>query len=705
MAKKLYNSYVEEGSDILLPVLAEYVEKNMKAAYGSKWWDEILSIFYNKEPALPRYGTDEELIDSLDFARCIKVIQWRWDDAFVESFGTAKFKCRNYVHELLDVRNTKAHRGRKDIEQEDAERSLDTMYRLCMHIDEEAASQIKELYRVVRNGGDSMYTISGPTPIDVPTNTELADIPHDAVTSLKDLVGTEIVKKTTLTKKISLGGTEQAYPIYKIRLDYLFYNDQNDRVSTWISRYCAENGIDSLTKLSREEFNSVVENFVYESNPDSIKKTQKNIMRYGQREPGVTLVDGRIVDGNRRYTCLRRIDRESTDTEYFETVLIDVDAETDKKKIKMLELAIQHGEEKKVDYDLIDYAIGTYNDIVKTHLLSIEEYATSAEESVSEVQKRIDIARIIIEFMEYIKLPGRYYIAREYQVYSVFDEMLPILGKLSEEEKKQLKVIVFNNVLLQANKDQRKFIRDLKGLINSNAYGDYFEDQLKINELIHDKYDVAEITSKDDLDDFAINNAILREKLRNSLENSLLLSKERKELLKPIENVTKSVSLMADVDENAFEKMNSEEKEELLDGINRLSNVIDEYGSKLGNDENGHSLLVKPFILAKSAVNKPLVICKSVYDEITSNKIVLTMGAIKECSRQENSCIVNLFVVDSEYKRISATYQKEVSVEIETPIEVWLDQIPESDYVYLVIQSLENDTNEALRIIPFEVNI
>ena len=52
-----------------------------------------------------------------------------------------------------------------------------------------------------------------------------------------------------------------------------------------------------------------------------------------------------------------------------------------KKQIKLLELAIQHGEEKKVDYDLIDYAIGTYRDIVQTGLLTVEEYAASANET------------------------------------------------------------------------------------------------------------------------------------------------------------------------------------------------------------------------------------------------------------------------------------------------------------------------------------
>ena len=39
---------------------------------------------------------------------------------------------------------------------------------------------------------------------------------------------------------------------------------------------------------------------------------------FGQREPGVVLADGRVVDGNRRFTCLRRIQRETREPQWFE---------------------------------------------------------------------------------------------------------------------------------------------------------------------------------------------------------------------------------------------------------------------------------------------------------------------------------------------------------------------------------------------------
>ena len=38
----------------------------------------------------------------------------------------------------------------------------------------------------------------------------------------------ELIEKTSLSRKLTLGGVTKAYPVYKIRLDLLYYNDQND---------------------------------------------------------------------------------------------------------------------------------------------------------------------------------------------------------------------------------------------------------------------------------------------------------------------------------------------------------------------------------------------------------------------------------------------------------------------------------------------
>ena len=294
----------------------------------------------------------------------------------------------------------------------------------------------------------------------------------------------------------------------------------------------------------------------------------------------MTLADGRIVDGNRRFTCLRRLQRESAEPVFFETVLMEMDIQADKKQIKLLELAIQHGEEKKVDYDLIDFAIGTYRDVVRTKLLTAEEYAASANESLADVKKRIEIAGVICEFLEYIRLPEQYYAAREYQVYSLFQEMLPI-RPANEEDRKLLKTIVFQNVMMQAIVDQRKYIRDVKTLVRNNLYEEYFEDQKRLGQQIRELFSAFSVSTKVDVDRFAADNGKITEELQLSLEKALLRSRSKALKAKPMENAEKGYALLIDIDPRQFGRMTTEEKEDLKSKLKDLSTLAERFISQL----------------------------------------------------------------------------------------------------------------------------
>lgn len=106
----------------------------------------------------------------------------------------------------------------------------------------------------------------------------------------------EYVFATNLSQKFTINGQTKAYPVYRIRLDKLFYNDQNDRIATWISQYKSEHGSDAFVRLGIEEYNSIIEGFIIQSNEAAIEKTRNNIALVQQRQPGVVLPDGRIID-------------------------------------------------------------------------------------------------------------------------------------------------------------------------------------------------------------------------------------------------------------------------------------------------------------------------------------------------------------------------------------------------------------------------
>ncbi len=565
--------YVQKGFRILVSTMSVFIGRALQRAYGKSWWDQVLQALYDQRSDLPAYGEYGELVDSLDIANCIRIIDRRWSDVFRLILPKS---CRSWANELMGIRNEISHLGQKDYEQNKTERALDTMALLCSELDTESAKEIRDLYWEVRSQAEETKIVFEGLAQPASASGKGTFVQR----KLLDMVGSEAVQRTSLTRKVTYNGKTTVYPVYRIRLDLLFYNDQNDRIATWISRYEAEHGGQALRKMDREAYNRVIEGFIVESNPEAIQRTQKNIQLIGQREPGVTLADGRIVDGNRRFTCLRRLQRESAEPIFFETVLMEMDIQADKKQIKLLELAIQHGEEKKVDYDLIDYAIGTYRDVVRTKLLTAEEYAASANEPMADVKKRIEIAGVICEFLEYIRLPEQYYAAREYQVYSIFQEMLPI-RPTDEEDRKLLKTIVFQNVMMQAIVDQRKYIRDVKTLVKNSLYEEYFEDQKRLGQRIRELFSSVSVSTKADVDRFAAENSKITEELQLSLEKALLRSRNKALKAKPMENAEKGYALLMDIDPRQFGRMTTEEKEDLKSKLKDLSTLAERFISQL----------------------------------------------------------------------------------------------------------------------------
>lgn len=559
---------VQRGFRILVGPLSNFVGNVMRSRYGGKWWTYVKEdvTFPEQKPAT---GSFEELTASLDVADCFRIIDINWKDAFRSYLD---FNCRSWAKELQTTRNEVSHIGQSDIDQHKAERALDTMALLCNYIDSKATAHIREVYKEARSRAGDAPKVTYTGVAQPSSSSARGELKKG---SLLQKVGTDSVRRTQLTRKVTYGGKTEVYPVYQVRLGELYYNDQNDRIATWISRYEAENGEGTLSSLDAKGFNDVIESFIVDSNPEAITKTQKNIELVGQREPGVTLADGRIVDGNRRFTCLRKIQEETAEPVYFETVIMDVDIREDKKQIKLLELAIQHGEEKKVDYDLIDYAIGTYRDTEQTGLLTVEEYAESANESVAEVKKRIAVAKMVTEFLDYIRLPEQYYVAREYQVYSLFQEMMAPLRQLPDEDKEQLKTIVFNNVMMKALPDQRKFIRDIKGLVKNNSYKSYFDDQKILADELKNEYSRVEVRSKYDVDHFAEENASIAEEMQESMENALQHTRVKVLKSKPAENVGKSIDLLKDIDTKMISKLRDSEKEKLSTRLDELIEIAE----------------------------------------------------------------------------------------------------------------------------------
>lgn len=392
---------------------------------------------------------------------------------------------------------------------------------------------------------------------------------------LKEGIEHKAVVKTTLVKKLTVDGITNAYPVYKVRLDWLFYNDQNDRIATWISQYKSEHDGQIPDINERTAYNATIEEFIVASNQEAIRKTQTNIEMVDQREPGVVLADGRIIDGNRRFTCLRRLAKNNDRFGYFETIILNRNIENNAKAIKMLELSIQHGYEGRVDYNPVDRLVGIYNDIVDMRLLSVEEYARSTNETEAEVTHRLEIARLMVEFLEFINAPKQFHIARDLQVTSTLEELFKLIKKCHDkDEAEDLKIAVFNNMLMHTSTDMIRFVRDFKSIIGSAYQEEFLDEQKELAKRVIETLPPVGKMNANVIREVVRTQSEVIDEMDNSVDKAITRTKRTEIRNLPIKLSEKATNFVDSIDVNILNKMNDSELQRLRHQISRLEEAI-----------------------------------------------------------------------------------------------------------------------------------
>ena len=82
------NVVITKAFNIMHPMLAAFVAQSLEKVYGqSGWWSVVLESLSRSNYSLPATGEYAELVDSLDFAACLKIIDIKWADVFKQKFN------------------------------------------------------------------------------------------------------------------------------------------------------------------------------------------------------------------------------------------------------------------------------------------------------------------------------------------------------------------------------------------------------------------------------------------------------------------------------------------------------------------------------------------------------------------------------------------------------------------------------------------
>lgn len=406
--------------------------------------------------------------------------------------------------------------------------------------------------------------------------------------NLKEYIGISI-KETGESRRLKIKNTEESYKVLTIPLELCHYNEKNGRISTYISQYLSSG--EELQKNDIEAYNKLLEKFIYQSNPNALEKTKKNISLLGQLEPGVILNDGRIIDGNRRFTALRKLKAEGKGDIFFNAILLDQSVGIDAKDIKKLELQLQHGKEKPIDYNPIDNLVDIYQDIIENELFSIEEYSNYVNKSVSDVKKMVKRAVLMNQFLEFINAEKQYYIARDWEFDTILQDILTIIegqikgidvitilenkdDKQDVQEYMRIRDTLFTVALagrMQKTHDLSRNMRDIGRHVMSSDEKENFLDDLE--DQVEDIYEALheyEQVNLDTLSEVSKENDEAQQEVVQKGQQYIESGRQKDVQTKPVTIMNKVIKDMEKLDMVQLKHMDDETEQEFLTHYNKL---------------------------------------------------------------------------------------------------------------------------------------
>lgn len=409
--------------------------------------------------------------------------------------------------------------------------------------------------------------------------------------------------KKGLPKRLTIDGKADEYTTYLIPLKYLYYNNLNGRIATYIEEYNdkAENeDLNNLLKNDVEKYNDLISSFIKKSSNDSeasFKKTKSDIEAKGQQNPGVILSDGRIIDGNRRFTAIRELYKENGNDKfaYFEAVCLDAPQDDDKdgwKRIKALELFLQFNVDEKKDYNKIDFLVSFYRDTIDstTKMFDKKQYCYTSGISASDYDKNANIIRVMLDYLEWRNKPKSFYILKNEKLDGPIEEIARVTKKMNNEEWSEIRDSIY---LYMSHVQSGDRTRDIRELINSaKTQGPLFQKYKKsidspetFKKLIDGVFikDAKASSSEETKNNEEIKTEC-EKKLIDSFETAKYQEKIETAKSEPIELLNGAISQIKKVDIAVIKNLDENHKDDINSKIHELESILTEIRKTIENE-------------------------------------------------------------------------------------------------------------------------
>ena len=298
-------------------------------------------------------------------------------------------------------------------------------------------------------------------------------------------------------KRITIDGETKNYPTYRIPLNYLIFNEKNGRIITEIAQYKALHPNFNFEEFKRNDFDgyrNLLKELVEQSSNDAKKsfyETKSNIEKNGQKEAGVILSDGTIVDGNRRFACLLELYQDTKDERFatFEATWFPAPLPDDTNKqrlIKEIEFNLQYNNDPIRKYSRIASLESFYYDTLcpSTKTFNKDDYCKHTGMKSADYDSDKKVVEIMLDYLDFIRHPSEFWIIKDEELDSALEQIAGV--KFDQQQWPKIREVIYTYLTVAKKGDVSKNVRKLIDSANKGT-GLFKEFKMQFyDEITHD---------------------------------------------------------------------------------------------------------------------------------------------------------------------------------------------------------------------------
>jgi len=203
------------------------------------------------------------------------------------------------------------------------------------------------------------------------------------------------------TEKVRIQDKVIKIDVYRLPLDYLFYNIENGRFA---KEYLNLKKVTGELNPENSKDAKEIEKMLRGQNISKTQWLKDDIKTMGQQEYGIITHDGFVINGNRRMSVLHLLADENPDYGYMNVARLPNNVE--ESDIYKIELGKQMAREQKLDYGPINELLKIEHGIKSK--LTTSQIAATIGYTTEEIEEKMTRLELIRDYLDFIGEPDNF---------------------------------------------------------------------------------------------------------------------------------------------------------------------------------------------------------------------------------------------------------------------------------------------------------